>query len=73
MVTSHPISTGTHHHTLMADAVARAVGHVSGDAEEALELQAYADAFGTIFLDHQALIDSYMMGADIAHKHEGLD
>lgn len=73
MVTSHPISTGTHHHTLMADAVARAVGHLPGGAEEALELQASADAFGMIFPDHQALIENYMMGADIAHKHEGLD
>lgn len=73
MATSNPISTGTPHHTLIADAVTRAVGHVAGDADEPLELQACADAFGTIFLDHQALIDSYMMGADIAHKHEGPD
>lgn len=72
MVTSHPI-TGTHHHTLIADAVTRAVGHVSGHAEEALESQAFAAAFGTIFADHQALIENYMMGADIAHKHEGPD
>jgi len=61
MVTSNPISTDTHHHTLIADAVTRAVGHVPGAADEPLALQACADAFGAIFLDHQALIDNYMM------------
>lgn len=73
MATSNPTSTVSPHHTLIADAVTRAVGHAADGVDEALELQTCADAFGTIFLDHQALIDSYMMGADIAHKHEGLD
>jgi hypothetical protein len=61
-----------HHHSPIADAVTRKAGHAPGGLDEASNCR-LRRCVGAIFLDDKALIDRYMTGADIAHRHEGLD